>query len=126
MSPPAGICRKDAVEAVAKGRVWSGEDAKAKGLVDELGGYDAAFRLAREAAQIPPDAPYRIVVYPHERDTFTRLADRLLDKDGDDDSSAVSTGAGRLLAGLRAVAGQIDALSGDAGILRMPPIGELR
>ena len=33
---------------------------------------------------------------------------------------------GRLLAGLRAVAGQIDALSGDAGILRMPPIGEPR
>ncbi len=28
-----------AVESVAKGRIWSGEDAKAHGLVDALGGY---------------------------------------------------------------------------------------
>src|SRR5579862_333961 len=41
----------DAVEAVAKGRVWSGEDAKAKGLVDALGGYAVALRLAKEAAK---------------------------------------------------------------------------
>ena len=47
----------DAVEAVAKGRVWTGEDAKAHGLVDALGGYDTALRLAREAARIAPDAP---------------------------------------------------------------------
>ena len=39
----------DAVEAVAKGRVWSGEDAKARGLVDRLGGYSVAFRQAPEA-----------------------------------------------------------------------------
>ena len=32
----------DAVEAVAKGRVWTGEDAKAHGLVDALGGYGTA------------------------------------------------------------------------------------
>jgi protease IV len=43
------------VEAVAKGRVWTGEDAKKNGLVDELGGYEVALRLAKEAAKIPGD-----------------------------------------------------------------------
>ena len=57
----------DAVEAVAKGRVWTGEDAKANGLVDALGGYDTALRLAREAAKLPADAPLDIVVYPRDR-----------------------------------------------------------
>src|SRR6476646_10017112 len=33
---------KDSVEKIARGRVWTGEDAKARGLVDELGGYDTA------------------------------------------------------------------------------------
>src|SRR5215813_6205878 len=37
---------QDEVEAVAKGRVWSGEDAKTRGLVDGLGGYAVALRLA--------------------------------------------------------------------------------
>src|SRR5580704_9623118 len=53
------------VEAVAKGRVWSGEDAKARGLVDELGGYAVAFRLAREAAKLPADAEFKVAVYPN-------------------------------------------------------------
>ena len=57
----------DAVEAAAKGRVWTGEDALRLGLVDALGGYDTAFALARRAANLPSDAPIDIVVYPRER-----------------------------------------------------------
>ena len=116
---------EDAVEAVAKGRVWSGEDAKAKGLVDELGGYDAAFRLAKEAAQIPDDAPFKVVVYPHAKDTLEVLADRLLDKNPEGNGEG-SAAVERVLGGLRAVAGQIDAWSGEAAVLRMPAVGELR
>ncbi len=44
---------RTAVEAVAGGRVWTGADALAVGLVDELGGLDRAIALAREAADIP-------------------------------------------------------------------------
>ena len=40
--------QKDAVDAVARGRVWSGEDAKAKGLVDQLGGLMDAIARAKE------------------------------------------------------------------------------
>lgn len=37
---------KDAIEAVAQGRVWSGRDAQARGLVDTLGGFETALQLA--------------------------------------------------------------------------------
>jgi len=39
---------KEELHALAQGRVWSGEDAKAKGLVDELGGLADALEAARE------------------------------------------------------------------------------
>lgn len=37
----------EAVEKVAEGRVWIGQDAKGVGLVDELGGFEAAVEAAR-------------------------------------------------------------------------------
>src|SRR6202043_2582174 len=69
----------DAVEAAAKGRVWTGEDALRLGLVDALGGYDTALVLARQAANLPSDAPVDIVVYPRERGLAALLFGRLVD-----------------------------------------------
>jgi protease-4 len=40
----------DAIDAVAQGRVWTGKDAKAHGLVDEMGGFGDALAIAREQA----------------------------------------------------------------------------
>jgi protease-4 len=112
----------DAVEAAAKGRVWSGEDAKAKGLVDVLGGYEIALSLAREAAKLPDDAPINVVVYPRDRGLLAALRTRL---QGENDSA--STGAfARGLAALQAVVAVADAAFDDPGLLRMPPIGEIR
>jgi protease IV len=45
------------IEAVARGRVWTGRDALEAGLVDELGGLRDAVRIARERAHLPEDAP---------------------------------------------------------------------
>jgi protease IV len=45
------------IEAVARGRVWTGRDAVEAGLVDELGGLRDAIRIARERANLPEDAP---------------------------------------------------------------------
>jgi protease-4 len=45
------------IEAVARGRVWTGRDALELGLVDELGGLRHAVRVARERAGLPDDAP---------------------------------------------------------------------
>jgi len=42
------------VEAVASGRVWSGEDALEQGLIDQLGGFEEAITLAAEKAEMEP------------------------------------------------------------------------
>jgi protease IV len=48
------------IDAVARGRVWTGRDAMQVGLVDELGGLRDAVRIARERAHLPDDAPVRL------------------------------------------------------------------
>jgi protease-4 len=53
---------KEAVHEVARGRVWTGADARERGLVDELGGLDRAVALARERAGLPDDA--EVVRFP--------------------------------------------------------------
>ncbi|MEO5831767.1 MAG: signal peptide peptidase SppA [Nakamurella sp.] len=50
---------KGEIEAVARGRVWTGSDALRVGLVDELGGLRDAVRIARSRAGLPTDAPVR-------------------------------------------------------------------
>jgi protease-4 len=67
---------KEKVLQIAKGRIWSGEDAKAIGLVDELGGYPTALRLAREAAKLPADAPIRLEVFPEKKTLLQALIER--------------------------------------------------
>lgn len=54
----------DAVEKVARGRVWTGADAAEHGLVDELGGLATAVRRAKILAGLDPDAEVRTVSYP--------------------------------------------------------------
>jgi protease-4 len=54
----------ETVQQIARGRIWSGEDALELGLIDELGGFPAAYRLAREAAGLEPDAAIRIKLFP--------------------------------------------------------------
>ena len=48
---------KEAVDRVGQGRVWTGEQAKANGLVDELGGIRQALIEARRLGHLPEDAP---------------------------------------------------------------------
>ena len=44
------------VEKIAQGRVWSGADAKDRGLVDELGGLERAIEVARLEGGVPVEA----------------------------------------------------------------------
>ena len=53
----------DQIHAIARGRVWTGADALANGLVDELGGLRDAVRIARERAGLPDTAPVRHAVH---------------------------------------------------------------
>lgn len=54
----------DAVDRVARGRVWTGADALDRGLVDELGGFRTALRRAKILAGLDEDTDVRIVTYP--------------------------------------------------------------
>jgi protease-4 len=54
----------EAVEAVARGRIWTGADALDHGLVDELGGLRAAVRRAKVLAGLDEDAKVRLIGYP--------------------------------------------------------------
>jgi protease-4 len=54
----------DAVDAVARGRVWTGADAKDRGLVDELGGLRTAIDRAKVLAGLDADAEVKLVGLP--------------------------------------------------------------
>lgn len=52
------------VDGLARGRVWTGADAKDRGLVDELGGLRTAVNRAKVLAGLDPDDQVRLVSYP--------------------------------------------------------------
>ena len=54
----------DDVDAVARGRVWTGADALERGLIDELGGLRVAVRRAKTLAGLDVDAEVRLAGYP--------------------------------------------------------------
>ncbi|HZN95021.1 MAG TPA: signal peptide peptidase SppA [Myxococcales bacterium] len=54
---------KERIDAVARGRIWSGADAKARGLVDQLGGLHDAIAAARRRAGLPPGEQVDLVEY---------------------------------------------------------------
>lgn len=54
----------DAVDAVARGRVWTGADAKERGLVDTLGGLHTAIDRAKVRAGHGADTQVRVLSYP--------------------------------------------------------------
>jgi protease-4 len=64
------------IERVAQGRVWTGREALDSGLVDGLGGLEAAVRLARERARIPPGQDVQLVVLPEAKGFFETLMER--------------------------------------------------
>lgn len=43
------------MEEYAQGRVWTGNDAASRGLVDALGGFSRAVAIAKQKANIPED-----------------------------------------------------------------------
>jgi protease-4 len=63
---------KERVREVARGRVWTGEQALGLGLVDELGGIRDAVALAKKEAGIPEEEAVRVVEYP-KRKTLLEL-----------------------------------------------------
>lgn len=63
----------DDLEPLSEGRVWLGSQAKANGLIDELGGLDRAVDLVKEKAKIPKAEHVMLVTYPPKRSIFDLL-----------------------------------------------------
>jgi protease-4 len=99
------------IEAVARGRVWTGRDALEAGLVDELGALRDAVRIARERADLPEDAPVLGAI------RIPPLARLSRPKNSEDPRTWVGTA----WPGLRDVVSALG-LTADA-TLRMPDIG---
>ena len=118
----------DAVEAVAKGRVWTRRGRQGrKGSSTRSAAIATALRLAREAANIPEAAPVKLTVFPPQKDPAELLYDRFFNRDRDGEDAAASSGAlspalGRAGPLLR----QIGALFDDPLVLTMPPLGQAR
>jgi protease-4 len=67
---------KDEVNAVGRGRVWTGAQARDLKLVDELGGLTKAVELAKGLAGIAREEEVRLVVWPKKRTFWESLLGR--------------------------------------------------
>ncbi len=58
------------IDAIAQGRVWTGAQARERGLVDMLGGLDTAVAIAKERANIPANEDVELVTYSPRRSFY--------------------------------------------------------
>ena len=105
---------KEKVLEIAKGRIWSGEDAKNLGLVDALGGYDTALRLAKKAIGVSDGEEVKIVVFPKPKS----LIESVIERRGPDnsDKEAVGQTLAKILEIVQPVARQLNAVGIKNGI----------
>jgi protease-4 len=79
------------IEPVAQGRVWLGDQAKDRGLVDDLGGIDLAVQKARQLAGIPASSRVGLVMYPAKKS----LLEVIMQAASDDEASAMDSALSR-------------------------------
>jgi len=104
------------VEKVARGRVWTGEQALALGLVDQLGGLPTAIALAKKEASLPPTAG--VTVFPVSKTLLEALAS-LMD-DSEDDSLNQAGILGTLFQPFKKIMGVWMLLTSSPEILEAP------
>lgn len=88
------------MESLAQGRLWSGRQAQANGLVDEVGTLRDALKAAKKEAGLKDDEKAEVMVLPKPKSVF----EQLLDPGGDD--AALGASAQRTLTALAPQAGQ--------------------
>ncbi|MDO7876326.1 signal peptide peptidase SppA [Hymenobacter sp. ASUV-10] len=80
---------------LASGRVWSGLEAKANGLVDVLGDYDDALKLAATRAHLKAD-DYRVQRLPRQKSSFEQFVSMFNDSDDEAKARAMKAELGPL------------------------------
>lgn len=76
---------------IARGRIWTGEDALGIGLVDALGGFPTAIALAKEAAGIPAADPVHLEEFPPAKGLLPTVLARFTGQDDDESADAPVT-----------------------------------
>jgi protease-4 len=109
------------VEESAKGQIWSGVEAKARGLVDELGGLSMAIRLAKQETKLAQETPIALVTYPSEEERWESFIGEFMG--GGAAAPALGDGAA-LLPGAQELARELQPLIAqpDAVLLWSPPL----
>lgn len=113
----------DAVNEVGRGRVWTGAQAKERGLVDVLGGLREAVLEAKAAAGLAPDADVVLVPYPAPKPLFEQVSEAL---QGAAVAGVDEALRGALQPGLRAAVEALAALPTGAPLLIPPVLAEVR
>jgi protease-4 len=108
------------LDAAARGRVFTGVDAKRAGLVDELGGLQLAFSIAKAKAGIDDGQPIRVRRFPAEGDRMQKIVDRVLRLVGVDSRAPVIRAPREIREGLARLG-----LSARQGNVRLPPLPPL-
>jgi protease-4 len=72
---------------IASGRVWSGTEGKQIGLVDVLGSYEDALKIAAARAHLKAD-DYRVQRLPRTKTSVEKILSRFIDTDDDDQAAA--------------------------------------
>jgi protease-4 len=99
---------KEKVLEIAKGRIWSGRDAKNLGLVDELGGYDTALRLVKKAIGVADGDDVNILVYPRPKKWYETLVQQNPADNSDKEGTAQALA--RILQDVQPVARELKAV----------------
>ncbi len=68
--------------------MWTGQQAKQVGLVDQLGGLQVAVAVAKQRARIPTEEEVELVIYPPRRSFYEVLSESLEQPDARQATSA--------------------------------------
>ncbi len=109
------------LDAAARGRVFSGIDARKMGLIDELGGLQLALDIAKAKGGIDASRQIELRAYPPESDRWQKVMDRLLRLAGIDLQGAATVRAPRELRDTLARFGIV----ARPGNVRLPPLPPL-
>ncbi len=111
---------REEVLKIARGRIWTGEDAKRLGLVDELGGIPKALELAKQAAGIAPEEGVELKVFPERKPLLFALFEA--PRESSEQQAAVEAVA-RTFRALQPAVRLLHTLTGESsGVLSMPEV----
>ncbi|MDW3206272.1 MAG: S49 family peptidase [Alphaproteobacteria bacterium] len=114
----------ETLDQVTRGRIFTGADALAAGLVDRLGGFPAAIAELKDLMQIPQDAEIELEVLPEPKKPWQALMEAA--ESGDFELGAATLVADaverRIVARLESVLGDLDRVAAPHGLVSAPPV----